>query len=269
MFQRFKASGKHHTSIQLRAPVNQFDRDSFFFFLASDACDREKLSCVIQNMQLISSGKDVEQVFLLVDVLNCLLESREEWDDTIPHFLGYCVTMSDNVRNYVLDGLLTFDFTETVSGAFLRHVLDVLAACCRGSMRPEQVTQIIKLALELPGDLLVEKLVMLRNASKNLSKLPPKNALRMSNIVNVIVSGFVTNAEPPIDASLAAVICSIAKKVSGRIGAYHAGFQREIWVPFLSQFNLEYELIKICQIPVIIQEVEELPYKVKEELNCA
>lgn len=267
MFQRFKASGKHHTSIQLRAPVNQFDRDSLFVFLASDASDKEKLSCVIQNMQLISSGKDVEQVFLLVDVLNCLLESREEWDDTIAHFLGYCVTMSDNVRNYVLDGLLTLDPTETVSGAFLRHMLDVLAACCRGSMRHEQLTQVMKMALELPGDLLVEKLVMLRNASKSLSNLPPNIALHMSNIVNVLVSGFVTNAQPPIDASLAAVICSIAKKVSGRIGAYHAGFQREIWAPFLSQFNLEHELVKICQIPVIIQDAEALPYKLKEELN--
>ena len=219
------------------------ERDSFFVFLASDVEEHEKLCVLAQNWRIARSRKDVECVFLTLDLLNLVFDTTE------------------NIE--VLEELLADEFIYSVTEeCYVRLVLHVLTACCSDVITKGQMKVLLKYVTTVPDSLLHEKIVLLKSVSGSLSMLPGKYSFRMSRIVlSFIEEG------PDLTAPMAAMLCSIAKKVTRRIGALHAGFKAEIWKPFLACFQLDHELVKVCQCPTVIVDHESLPYKLKISHN--
>ena len=82
------------------------ERDSFFVLLASDVREHEKLRVLAQNWRIARSRKDVECVFLTLDLLNLVFDTTENIEE-IASFLSYAVIASKDVRDYVLEELAT------------------------------------------------------------------------------------------------------------------------------------------------------------------
>ena len=238
------------------------ERDSFFVFLASDVEEHEKLCVLAQNWRIARSRKDVECVFLTLDLLNLVFDTTENIEE-IASFLSYSVIASEDVRDYVLEELLADEFIYSVTEeCYVRLLLHVLTACCSDVVTKRQMKVLLKYVTTVPDSLLHEKIVLLKSVSGSLSMLPGKYSFRMSRIVlSFIEEG------PDLTAPMAAMLCSIAKKVTRRIGALHAGFKAEIWKPFLACFQLDHELVKVCQCPTVIVDHESLPYKLKISHN--
>ena len=261
------SSGHEETmkTADVRESFSALDYDSLFAFVASDADLGDRISVVMRNSEVLKTRKEVECILLHLDFLNALMDEAEIRDD-LTSFLCYCVAISPNVRDYVLDELLSEDgIWDVTIGNLVACVVTLLAACCEQSLTSGQMKRIVDYAFLLPDEFLLEKLRLLKPACRSLENLPMKHALRIDQLLNSIVSTSVESGHPA-DMSLGMLVCSVAKKVNGRSSGERSCFEFKLWKEFLSGCRLDFELPKICNTPVLIHSVEDLPYKAKEEI---
>ena len=245
------------------------ERDRLFVFLASDSDEREKALMLIENWKLLRTCEDVECVFLYVDVLNIFVDEMAEHIEEAAGFISYCVMVSEVIRSYVLDELLFSDFIHTCTDrSSALFTLRVLTACAARSLEKDHIDIITDYALSVTDDFLVQKLLMLRNATESLCVLPMGAASQVAGVVNLIVTNYLNGGKPAItSAEEVSLICEIAKKVSKRIGPERAGFRPEIWRQFLERFHQGHEIVKICHCEFVVRDYWDLPYKVRQSLN--
>lgn len=254
-------------SVENAAPSTvstDWDYDTLFSFVASDAEEAEKITAVLRFSDLLTTRKDVECLFLHVDFLNALLQEVEIREE-ITCFLSYSVAISPDVRDYILDEFLNEDgiWTLNVDSDVVPCVVTVLSACCERSLTSGQMRRVVDYAFLLPNDL--DKLRLLKPACRSLLDLPIKHATRITRLLNSIVSSFVASQES-VDTAVGMLACSVGKKVRARISCEGACFDRQLWKDFLARCGLECEIPKICNTPIIVHDTEELPYKVKEHI---
>lgn len=102
-------------------------------------------------------------------------------------FLCFCVAISPDVRDYIVEELLREDGIWDVTGPdIVTRVVVVLSACCEEQLTSSQMQRIDDYAILLPNELVVDKLRLLKAACRSLAELVPKHAL-----VNNIAHGFV------------------------------------------------------------------------------
>ena len=242
----------------------EWDYDTLFSFIASDAEEVEKITAVLQSWDLLTTRKDVECLFLHVDFLNALLQEVEIRDE-ITGFLSYSVAISADVRDYILDEFLNEDgiWTINVDNDVVPCVVTVLSACCERPLTSGQMRRVVDYAFLLPNDL--DKLRLLKPACRSLLDLPIKHATRIARLLNSIVCSFVALQES-VDTAVGIMACSVGKKVRARISGEGPCFDRQLWKDFLARCGLECEIPKICNTPILVHDPEELPYKVKENM---
>lgn len=252
---------REHTAPSTASPAP--DHDTLFSFIASDAEEAEKITAVMRNWDLLTAGKDVECVFLHLDFLNALMEKADIREE-ITGFLCYAVAISPDVRDYILGELLSADgIWDITPDNDVSCIVTVLSACCEQPLTSGQMESVIDYAFLIPNEL--NKLRLLKPACRSLSDLPIKHATRIARLLNNIVSSFVA-LEECVDTAVGMLACSVGKKVNARIPGEKSCFDRQLWKEFLTRCRLECEIPKICNAPVVIHDIEELPYKVKEHM---
>ena len=248
--------------------VTPAGKEEFFHICTSKTVDPcLKLDAIKTQWPIFCrSRSEVEQVFYGSNVLQCALYDQY-YDTNLIAFICFAIMKSGTIRRQVLDILLSQEFSPEVLSC--PDIFLLLASCSIDIVTDREMQGILDHLVCLPGEYLLEKLIILKKLSRSLPFVGREQAITIRYIINDIVGKYSTGAIFVPDEQFTrfgVTVASIAKKIS-RVLPEHTCFRVQIWRPFLTMFGLQHDLTTICKVPFVLEDLDELPYKIKEGIK--
>lgn len=270
MLEANRARPGQRTLITVDMASDAKQSEEFFGFLASNESDSAKSAALSQHWATFChSKKDVKAVFCCVNILEILLEAKED-KKSIVAFLCFSIMKSQRIRRYVMDELLSDGtFGRDLSLLAVPDVMMVMAALSVERVSNREMGRILDYVLSVPPDSLLMALVVVNKLSRSLPFVKHKHAIRLVSVLNGTVKRFLDGKiemkEEDVTIFVTSVI-SIAKRIRWVLGPCQC-FHLESWTAFLQKQAQSHEIPRICGVPVVIADPCDLPYALKERLR--
>ena len=269
MLEENRAPPRQRTIITVDRGSDDKQSDEFFRFLASNESDSAKSAALSQHWATFChSKKDVKAVFCCVNILEILLEAKED-TKSIVAFLCFSIMKSQRIRRYVMDELLSDGtFGRDLSLLAVPDVMMVMAALSVERVSNREIGRILDYVLSVPADSLLMALVVVNKLSRSLPFVKHKHAIRLVSVLNGTVKRFLDGQIEIKDEDVTIFVTSvisIAKRIRWVLGPCNC-FHLESWTAFLHKQARAHEIPRICGVPLVITDACDLPYAVKERL---